>query len=154
MRDQPPNRVVRSPLCLKVLRCHDQLLKVEEFSKMQPRSKTRGLSPASGALALLALVVAAAGSLFVRGPAQAQGSPTAVPILMSHTTVAIALANLSVQPGDSFDVDVTINTDKPVRNWQLTFLFDPSLVQVTGVDEGSFLKAWASAHSASTAMAY
>ena len=60
------------------------------------------------------------------------------------TNVSVSLDSSNVNAGDSFDVNVVVDTDVPIRGVQFALAFDPSLVQVASVDEGSFLKDWAS----------
>ncbi|MDR3578023.1 MAG: cohesin domain-containing protein [Anaerolineaceae bacterium] len=100
---------------------------------------------------LLALSVLAGLLLSPKVPVLAQKA-TAIPTKMSNTTIGISPANPVVNPGDSFDVNVTIQSDTQSRAAQCQITFDPKQVEVTGVSEGTFYKQWASANGASTIM--
>ena len=56
------------------------------------------------------------------------------------TTVSVDPASQTVQPGDTFDVDVRVDDVIFMGADQGTLLFDPTAMQVTGVTEGDFLK--------------
>ena len=84
---------------------------------------------------------------------QGTGTPTGTGTpagVASNSTVAISPATATVPPGAAFDVSVTLTTDANIRGVQGALTFDPSLLEVDSVSEGSFLKDWASAHSDST----
>ncbi|HVN53862.1 MAG TPA: cohesin domain-containing protein [Anaerolineaceae bacterium] len=61
-------------------------------------------------------------------------------------------ASLVTKAGGEFDLDVVIHTDQPSRGAQCELRFDPALVEVTSVKEGSFFSNWAASHGATTIM--
>jgi hypothetical protein len=62
------------------------------------------------------------------------------------TSLVVSPSTSSVNPGQSFQVDIVINTDAPTRGLQLGMTYDPHLVQVDQVLPGSFYQAWSDAH--------
>jgi hypothetical protein len=54
-----------------------------------------------------------------------------------------------VKAGDEFTIPVTLTTD--VTSWgaQFGLTYDPTLIEITSVDEGGFYKDWAAANGAS-----
>ena len=58
----------------------------------------------------------------------------------SATAVSVDPASQTVQPGDTFDVDVRVDDVTFMGADQATLNFDSSAMQVTGVTEGDFLK--------------
>ena len=89
----------------------------------------------------IVLGVAALGAFWL-----ASGTVSANP----GTNISLSPDSVSVNAGDSFDVDVMIDTDGLVRGVQFALDFDPSLLEVASVDEGPFLKDWAKSNSATT----
>ena len=69
-------------------------------------------------------------------PARAEGG----------TSLVVSPSTRSVNPGESFQVDIVINTDAPTRGLQLGMTYDPRLVQVDRVEPGPFYQAWSDAH--------
>jgi hypothetical protein len=57
--------------------------------------------------------------------------------------LSISPTATAVNPGDQFTLDVVVTTDIVTRGLQFGLSFDPSLVQVNSVDEGTFYKSWA-----------
>lgn len=84
-------------------------------------------------------------------PAMAQAA-TPLPTLASNTTLSIVPESTSVKPGDSFNISVVIDTDVPTWGLQFGVSFDPNLVEITGVQESSFYKAWATENGVETMM--
>jgi hypothetical protein len=72
----------------------------------------------------------------------------ATPTAAASTSVSISPAAQQVQPGDTFNVDVTINTDTPTRGAQFSLTFDPALLQMTKATVGGFYQDWAKSNQA------
>jgi len=72
--------------------------------------------------------------------------PTAIPTQNANITIAVSVANPVVQPGDAFDVNITIKSDTPSRGAQAEIAFDPKLIQVVSVAQGDYYKNWAQAN--------
>jgi hypothetical protein len=102
------------------------------------------------AIGLLALIVAsnayalASGAFPLRNPLS--GPESSGPAV----TVALVPRATAARAGDDLAVDVTISTTEPLRGAQFAMKFDPELVEVRQVDEGSFFKGWAGANGAET----
>jgi hypothetical protein len=79
-------------------------------------------------------------------------APTACSESTSGTSVSISIADREVKQGESFTVEVRIETDIPCRGAQCVLSFDPALMKCDSVVEGEFFKDWAAAHGASTLM--
>jgi hypothetical protein len=73
-------------------------------------------------------------------------SQTPVPMQQSDTTIAIKLSKEQVNPGDQFDVTVSITSDAQSKGTQFTLEFDPSKVEVSGVDTGTYYSDWAKSY--------
>lgn len=69
-----------------------------------------------------------------------------------NESVSISLDQEQVNPGDSFTIDVIINTNMASRGAQVALTFDPSALECTGVTEGNFYSTWANANGVSTTM--
>ena len=69
------------------------------------------------------------------------------------TTVSISLSSQLVAAGASFTADLAINTNQHSRGWQATVDFDATKLSCTGVTEGTFLSAYATANSGGTVSA-
>jgi len=54
--------------------------------------------------------------------------------------VSVVPSAQTVNPGDSFDVDISIDTPVGVYAFDMLFLFDPSIINATSAVEGGFLK--------------
>jgi len=54
--------------------------------------------------------------------------------------VSVAVSSSTVSPGSDFTVSVTVNPNNAVAGVQLNLSFDPSLVTVNSITEGTFLK--------------
>jgi hypothetical protein len=66
-----------------------------------------------------------------------------VPVLASpDTSMSISPATQTVDADDSFDVDVVVDTTGLTRAAQFDLSFDPSLVQIDSVTEGSYYSDW------------
>jgi hypothetical protein len=77
------------------------------------------------------------------------GSLTLVPTpagAAGGTSLVVSPSTNSVNPGDSFQVDIVIHTDAPTRGLQLGMTYDPHLVQIDQVLPGPFYQAWSDAH--------
>ena len=92
-------------------------------------------------LPLILLGLVAAAWLALSGQAAAQGAGA-----------GLGLAPVSVDAGDAFTVTLVITSDVPTRGAQLDLLFDPTVVRLNSVAQGSFYSSWAQANgSGSTA---
>jgi hypothetical protein len=72
------------------------------------------------------------------------------PSLASGAKISLAIDNTDVREGDSFRVDININSDSPVRGAQWKLNFDPQAMQLQKIDEGNFFKDWAKANNGTT----
>src|ERR1700730_7431941 len=64
------------------------------------------------------------------------------------TNLVIKPSSTSVNPGDSFQVDVVLTTDTPTRGVQFGLIYDASLVQIEHVTPGPFYTNWSDANGA------
>jgi hypothetical protein len=67
-------------------------------------------------------------------------------------SLSVSLSNQQVNPGDTFTVNLMINTKVASRGAQAALTFDPSAMECTGVTEGNFYSNWATANGVSTTM--
>jgi hypothetical protein len=74
----------------------------------------------------------------------------ASPVLAAGVNMYISPTTQTVDPGDSFNVVVMIDTDTQTRGAQCDVSFDPSLVHVGSVTEGTFYSSWASSNGGGT----
>jgi hypothetical protein len=65
-------------------------------------------------------------------------------------TMSISIANKNVKAGDSFTIDVFVDTKLTVRGGQSGISFDPLLMKCDEVTEGSYLKDWAKTNGIDT----
>jgi hypothetical protein len=84
-------------------------------------------------------------------PAVAQ-MDTPVPTQNSNSLFSMSASNPSVKAGDTFDLNINIQTDTETRGAQAALVFDPALVEVVDVVEGDFYKSFADTIGASTMM--
>jgi hypothetical protein len=63
---------------------------------------------------------------------------------------SLSLPSLSPSVGDTLEVPVVISASLPLRDAQFGISFDPHIVRVDGISEGSFFSDWAAGHAAST----
>jgi hypothetical protein len=75
---------------------------------------------------------------------------TPIPTVTSNTIISVVPASLNVQPGDSFDIGIQINSDIPTWGLQFAVSYDPNLLEITGAQESSFYKDWAAQNGASS----
>ncbi len=66
------------------------------------------------------------------------------------TSLSISIANRNVNAGETFTVDVRLETDTHCRGAQCALSFDPAQMKCDSVAEGSFFKDWATANGCST----
>lgn len=85
-----------------------------------------------------------------RGEPSIVHAATDIPQKMSNTLLALKAPAGPVKPGDTFDVAIELTSDTPSRGAQAVLHFDPKLVEVVGVTEGTFYKDWAQQNDAST----
>jgi hypothetical protein len=91
---------------------------------------------------ILLLTVLAMQATVLPTPALAQAA-TPLPTISSNTLLSIVPASTTLNPGDTFDIILQFDTDVPTWGLQLEVAFDPNLVEITSVQEGSFYKSWA-----------
>jgi hypothetical protein len=83
------------------------------------------------------------GALFVIGAAWALLTWASPAGADPGTTVNVVPTNQHVNLGQTFDVQVGINTDVASRGAQIGLNFNPTIVDYTGWTEGSFYSSWA-----------
>src|SRR5262245_13475145 len=93
----------------------------------RPSERGRTMRP-KRELALFAVAVLLGGLALAPLPASADGG----------TSLVVSPSTPTVNPGDSFQVNIVINTDTPTRGLQLGMTYDPKLVQVDQVLPGPF----------------
>lgn len=67
-------------------------------------------------------------------------------------SVSVVLDKQQVNPGDSFTINLVINTKVPSQGAQASLIFDPAAMSCNTVTEGDFYKTWAAANGVSTTM--
>jgi len=82
----------------------------------------------SVALAALMVILALA-------PAQCGADP-------SDTTVSIVPVSQTVDPGDSFSIEITIDPGEPIAGAQIDILFDATYITVNSVSDGGMFDMW------------
>jgi hypothetical protein len=65
-------------------------------------------------------------------------------------SVSLTPSVVTARPGESFAVQVSVNTAAPSQGSQFGLKYDLGLLQVLGADEGTFYRDWAKDHYAST----
>jgi hypothetical protein len=65
-------------------------------------------------------------------------------------TFSLKIANKDIKTGQSFTIDVVIESKLALRSGQCGLNFDPTLMKCEKVEEGSFFKDWASKNGAIT----
>jgi hypothetical protein len=99
------------------------------------------------------IVVALAFGMLIQPARQVSAQiATPIPTVVSNTTIAVQVPTTPVKVGDEFEVPVTLTTDVATWGAQFQLTFDPALIEVSKIDEGTFYKEWASAHGASGLM--
>jgi Cohesin domain len=98
--------------------------------------------PRLAVLALLATTMALASLGGLSQPARA-----------ASVAVGLDPSSKSVEPGQSFDLTITIASDVPTRGVQFGLSFDPSVVEMTKFTEGNFYHDWAAANQATANIA-
>jgi hypothetical protein len=77
--------------------------------------------------------------------------PSASPIPVdSKYTASLVLSAATVKAGETFSIDVKLDSQIPTRGAQCGLTFDPKLMKCEGVSEGGFFKDWAKAHDCTT----
>src|SRR5689334_1985166 len=94
-------------------------------------------------------------------PTPANSTPSARPIQPSGL-IAMAIPTIPammliapaepIPPGAAFDLQVWFSSPVVSRGAQFGLSFDPSKVQIMGIDQGSYYATWATANSAATVM--
>lgn len=62
----------------------------------------------------------------------------------------MVFSTATVKAGDSFTIDVKIESAVPTRGAQCAINFDPKLMKCESANEGPYYKSWATANSSST----
>ena len=75
-----------------------------------------------------------------------------LPVFADTANLSISPASQTAPLGSFFDITVDISVDEESRSAQLSMNWDPALVQLNSVTEGTFYSSWASGHGASTIM--
>ena len=65
------------------------------------------------------------------------------PASAATPTISFKPATLNVNPGESFTVEVAIESDTPTRAVQFGVKYDPSVIQLDRVADGTFYQNWA-----------
>src|SRR5262249_44401228 len=82
--------------------------------------------------------------------------PGGTPVVLCHVAkwpdagLALSPGVSTVKPGDPFSVQVMINTAAISKGVQFGLAYNPKLLKLVGVDEGTFYKDWADQRGAST----
>ncbi len=71
-------------------------------------------------------------------------------VLAQSTSMSVSPASQEVDAGETFDVEIMIDTDVATRGAQCAVSFDPDVVQCNGYTAGGFYSDWAAAHGGST----
>ena len=126
--------------------------------KIMSRMKlTGGIILGVGALTLM-LVSCGNPALSLTSSTTSSSSSTQVSTTSANTqanpdeNMSVSFDNQQVNPGDTFTVNIMINTLAASRGGQCSISFDSSAMQCTGVTEGTFFKTWAAANGVSTTM--
>jgi hypothetical protein len=61
----------------------------------------------------------------------------------SSTSVTFQPPTVSVNPGESFKLDVVVTSDTSARALQFGLRYDPSVVQIDKVTDGTYFQTWA-----------
>jgi hypothetical protein len=69
-------------------------------------------------------------------------------VAAAGTSVSISPDTQTVSPGSSFTVDIAIDTDQTTRATRFDVAFDPSLVELNSISEGTFYSDWIAANGA------
>ncbi len=106
----------------------------------------------TAALMGLALLVASQLAPTTVKVVQAQDTrPTLTPsAVASDTTLSVVVPTEVVAPGAAFVITVTINTNVPTTGAEVGLKFDPNLMEVTSVSEGTFYKSFAASKELET----
>lgn len=70
----------------------------------------------------------------------------------ANENLSISVSSPTVNPGDTFTVNVLVNTTVPSLGAQCALSFDASAMQCTGVTEGNFYRDWAASKNLTTVM--
>ena len=101
------------------------------------RSKWKGIV---GVVLIALMVCALSGAI----------NPVSAELEGEETSMSISPSTQTVDPGESFDVNIVVDTTGLTRIAQCDLSFDPSMVQVDSVTEGTYYSDWASAHGGQT----
>jgi hypothetical protein len=77
-------------------------------------------------------------------------TPATAPITSTVPPASLGLASINPKPGDHVELEVVISTTQATRGAQFALRFDPTKVRIDSLSEGSYFKAWAQGHAAST----
>jgi hypothetical protein len=74
--------------------------------------------------------------------------PSPVPTQMSNTLISVDVSKTNVNPGDTFDLNLTMDTDAPTWGVQFELQYDPKLVEITAESQqGNFYKDYSDTHN-------
>ncbi len=75
---------------------------------------------------------------------------TPVPTKATNSRYSVVPAQVTVAPGATFNLEVNLEADRPVRGGSIDLSFDPAVLQCTSAAEGKLLSTWAQANGGST----
>lgn len=76
------------------------------------------------------------------------------PVFAAGNRMYVQPAAQTVDPGESFTVEIYVETDVMTRGAACDIQFDPALVQVDSISEGTFYSSWAAAQGKTTLFTY
>lgn len=77
---------------------------------------------------------------------------TATTLPAARSIVSVSPSAPTVEPGSSFALNVVVDTQTPIRSGQVSLSFDPKLLELERVEEGGFLKDWATSYGGFTSI--
>lgn len=90
--------------------------------------------------------------LFLAPASPVYAIPTPVPTVWSNSLFSMTVSPESVKAGDTFELKILLDTDTPSRGAEVGLTFDPKLVEIIELVEGSYYKDFAATSGASTLM--
>jgi hypothetical protein len=102
-------------------------------------------------LGLSTLLISCGGSA-PNSVTQNSNKTTANLTMNPNENLSISVSSSTVNPGDTFTVNVLVNTAVPSLGAQCALSFDASAMQCTGVTEGNFYSDWAASKNLTTVM--
>jgi hypothetical protein len=77
-------------------------------------------------------------------------TPTVPGVGSTATSLSVSPSSVNVLPNATLTVNLVLATDRVTRGTQFGLTFDPSILRVQSVDEGTFYSDWAAANGAGT----